>query len=564
MDFGVKSYHLLNKLSSLSMSKKVNFSTDDIVSTLNNFLTLLNVKYVSLFKLDYESFEFKLHHCIEETYYDTAKDDFEFLIDEGILAQALSGSQILVYPELYDEGISDNFVIIPLVCTYGTDYLIVISLTEHWKQYKQNSVRFCELQSDFIVYALDDAFYRNEIKNLKLELDNSKHQNIAEIYNKKEDVNAILNAIQAGVIIAFKETGAILQTNPMAEKMIGSTNANLLNKPIKDFLKQENNISNKHFESKLITSNGSTIDVLRKNTVTLIFDVEYIVESFIDITDQKEAQKVLEMSKTQLEELVKIRTKDLEKTILELEDQINLRVIAENIAENEKKYSDLKTKFFLMVSHEFRTPLTMIRNNTEIIKHHHEKLTKEGLQKSTSDMLYVIDYLSLVLLNMNNYQQFGQMNLEASSSQIRFKDLIQDKLKKISQFVSKPIDIEIDVPEDHILSYSIETISPIVENLMDNVVKYAKDTISAQVVYSTDGDNHIYMISDQGIGIPSKDIARVTEIFYRGSNTLHIPGVGMGLAIVSQIIKLLGGQFDIQSIENIGTNITVKIPILKD
>ncbi|MCX6146901.1 MAG: HAMP domain-containing sensor histidine kinase [Candidatus Kapabacteria bacterium] len=558
----MESIILLQNLSSLSLSKKIALDSDIVVSTLNNFTILPNIKFVSLYNLDKETFMFEHHSTIKEEFQELSIKEFENLSSKGIVGQSLNSGGVIFYPELLSRENKTYYVLIPLSCSFGTEYLILLVLDEHWMEDKESCIKFCELQSDFLTYALDNTFFSKENQNLKSEIGNLKHGQVVETYESQDDINTILNAIQAGVIIAFKETGAILKSNPMANKLIGTTHTELTNKPISNFLKQENNIANNHFESKLKDINGKSIDVLRKNIVTTIFGAEYLVESFIDITDQKVAQKVLERSKDELESLIKMRTSDLEYTINELESQISLRKKAEFTAESEKKYSELKTKFLLMVSHEFRTPLTIVRNNSEILKNHYDRLEKAEINKLTSRNLLVIDYLSMVLLNINKYEQVNEVKV-TSAAGIKLIDVFRNKISSYNSFVDKPLNFDLNIPESLILQYSIESIAPIVENILDNVLRYSKDVVYAKITCEKVGNFHILSIEDKGIGIPETDISRVTEIFYRGENVGNIPGVGMGLALVKQILKIIGGELHIKSQLNIGTKVMIKIPIIQ-
>ncbi len=67
-------------------------------------------------------------------------------------------------------------------------------------------------------------------------------------------------------------------------------------------------------------------------------------------------------------------------------------------------------------------------------------------------------------------------------------------------------------------------------------------------------------ITDKGVGISEKDLQYVTQAFYRGDNSINVPGYGLGLSITEKAIELLGGSLDISSTQNLGTTVTISIP----
>ena len=101
-------------------------------------------------------------------------------------------------------------------------------------------------------------------------------------------------------------------------------------------------------------------------------------------------------------------------------------------------------------------------------------------------------------------------------------------------------------------------------NLLSNAVKFTPEQGEVVVSARTEGPMVVVEVSDTGIGIPAPDRAGLFARFFRASNAIDrsIPGTGLGLAIVRAIVVNHGGHIDLQSQENNGTTITLKLPLL--
>jgi signal transduction histidine kinase len=98
-------------------------------------------------------------------------------------------------------------------------------------------------------------------------------------------------------------------------------------------------------------------------------------------------------------------------------------------------------------------------------------------------------------------------------------------------------------------------------NLISNAFKYSEDGDVVTLTAGTDGDHIEVTVQDKGIGIPAREVDRVRERFFRGSNVGSIPGTGVGLHLVDRIVRQHGGSLRIDSEVGRGTRITVCLPI---
>ncbi len=115
-------------------------------------------------------------------------------------------------------------------------------------------------------------------------------------------------------------------------------------------------------------------------------------------------------------------------------------------------------------------------------------------------------------------------------------------------------------------AWDAERVERVVGNLLANAVKYspAGGTIRVSVRREAEGGDPVavVMVQDEGLGIPAADLARLFEPFHRASNVAeHIPGTGLGLASARHIIAEHGGTINLQSEEDRGTTVTVRLPL---
>lgn len=102
----------------------------------------------------------------------------------------------------------------------------------------------------------------------------------------------------------------------------------------------------------------------------------------------------------------------------------------------------------------------------------------------------------------------------------------------------------------------------ILVNLLSNAVKYSPDGGEVHLDVKRQGDDVMFCVSDQGIGIPPECIAKLYEPFYRANNTGEIGGTGLGMTIVKESVELHNGTIDCESRLGVGTTFTVRVPMI--
>lgn len=229
----------------------------------------------------------------------------------------------------------------------------------------------------------------------------------------------------------------------------------------------------------------------------------------------------------------------------------------------ETEINRMKSRFINMTSHEFRTPLTTIQANTELLEIFLgdkalilPKSTGKYLKRISTEVTRLTHLMNDILL-MGRIES-GKIPFKPLSTDVmalvaelsdgqRFEDSGSDRKLQIS-YVGEPRLVQVDpFLFNHILV-----------NIVSNAFKYSKGRPSPELVVEFGQDALNLSVRDHGIGIPEADQSKIFESFFRSSNVENIQGTGMGLAIVKQFLDLHGAEIIIHSEENKGTVVSAR------
>ncbi len=218
-------------------------------------------------------------------------------------------------------------------------------------------------------------------------------------------------------------------------------------------------------------------------------------------------------------------------------------------------------QFIGNVAHELRTPLSIIKTNTEIALLGSD-MTAEVKQTLTSNV-EELDRISEIINNLLSLSALikpERMEFEP----VDLGEVVTDVVAKFGQFAkTNGQQMTVRRTPDALVWGNETGLEQIVGNLLKNAISYTPrgGTIAVTVSHALDG-NVEFLIQDSGVGISRKDLFRIFEPFYRADpsrNRSH-GGSGLGLAIVSELIKLHKGRITIRSAVGRGTNISIIFP----
>lgn len=231
----------------------------------------------------------------------------------------------------------------------------------------------------------------------------------------------------------------------------------------------------------------------------------------------------------------------------------------------ERELNELKSGFVSMASHQFRTPLTVIYSNVELLEFKYKSLDnsiENNFLIITNRIKNEVDRMTELMNNILIFGKYGNGHIKLDLKSIQITELIKSTVENYFNFKSGQKKIKIEVFG---LTREIETdetlMIHILTNIIGNAIKYSsKSPTPPKVVINFESSHFTISVIDYGIGIPKKDITNLFQSFYRGSNTSTFTGSGLGLVISKQFIEILNGTIHIESQPNKKTTIAIKLP----
>jgi two-component system phosphate regulon sensor histidine kinase PhoR len=229
-----------------------------------------------------------------------------------------------------------------------------------------------------------------------------------------------------------------------------------------------------------------------------------------------------------------------------------------------RRTETMRRDFIANVSHELRTPLSILRGYLETLLEDPKQPPAELLRifevmdrHSRRLNLLVDDVLSLAQLEYPGIA----LDLTEISAGSFLRDVMRDWEKK---FALKQLRARLEISENlPPLRADEARLQEVIYNLLDNAVKYAPVGGEIVVSVTNHGDRISLGVSDNGPGIPARDLPRIFERFYRADKARHreLGGTGLGLSIVKHIVQLHGGSVEAQSELGRGTTVRVHLPV---
>ncbi|WP_055149574.1 ATP-binding protein [Jiulongibacter sediminis] len=231
-------------------------------------------------------------------------------------------------------------------------------------------------------------------------------------------------------------------------------------------------------------------------------------------------------------------------------------------AQNLKEKERIKSAFFANISHEFRTPLTLIISPLQemingTFSGNQQSYLKMMLRNGRRLLDLVNQLLDLAKLEVGSLQlqkEKADINGFIKSLASSFESLAE--IRGIRFFLTAPVGgILVDFDKDKI--------QKIITNLLSNAFKFTPEGGQVRLEISQKTDGIRIDISDSGIGIPLKDLPHVFDRFYqvKDLNNMEQSGSGIGLALVKELTELHGGHIQVRSRQNEGTHFSVTLPL---
>ena len=227
-----------------------------------------------------------------------------------------------------------------------------------------------------------------------------------------------------------------------------------------------------------------------------------------------------------------------------------------------RKLDTVRRDFVANVSHELRTPLASIKAMAETIVLRHAS-SPAAVPDFAASIVQETDRMTLLADDLLELTRLESKALELNIEPIDLGDLVGDVFSRLRGVAEKrSVSLKCEISPEDIIYSDVRSLGQIVSNLVDNAIKYTPEGgfVSVRLERST---GHIAIrVSDNGIGIPSSDLPRIFERFYRvdKGRSRESGGTGLGLAIVKHLGEQMGGKISVKSELGVGSTFSVILP----
>ena len=228
-----------------------------------------------------------------------------------------------------------------------------------------------------------------------------------------------------------------------------------------------------------------------------------------------------------------------------------------------RRADEMKTALLSAVSHDLRTPLALIKAAAGSLRQTDVPWTDEERDGFAASIEQEVDRLDRIVANLLDLSQIATGTLRMERQRYPLAALVEEVLARLQPLlVSHPVAVEIPedlppVPVDYV------AIDRVLSNLLENVARHTPPGTTARIAARREGNRVIITVADNGPGIPSADLPRVFDAFYRGGSrgNGYPRGTGLGLAVARGLVEAHGGTMTVVSPPGGGTTFTLTLPL---
>ena len=271
--------------------------------------------------------------------------------------------------------------------------------------------------------------------------------------------------------------------------------------------------------------------------------INEIKEVTEDISNLKFSKKIEINSNDELGDLfdnVNKMSQKLQDSIKALENA-NLK-LKNDLIEKEKQ-EKLRRQLIANISHEFKTPLTIISGYSQLMLDDVKgKENKENLEMIISES----ERLSGLVYEFLELSKLESGNVKLNNTRVDINELIKKELKKLSvRIQDKNISVKESYAKDAIIIIDEKQVTRVIENILTNAIKFCKNEMEIKIRTYVKEDYLVYEVYNSGSNIAEKEIENIFNSYYKDKSGRNKDGTGLGLTIVRAIIDLYNGKCEV-------------------
>jgi len=226
--------------------------------------------------------------------------------------------------------------------------------------------------------------------------------------------------------------------------------------------------------------------------------------------------------------------------------------------EVERAKSETGRRFIDMLTHEIGTSLTLIDGQAYRLKKILTAGDGDGVTARAEKIRSAVKHIDAVIRQVQAASEADQALDRFEPESVNLASLVGDLIVQLKEDREIKADIRALPP---VVRGGADMLQQVVANLLSNAIKYSPEDTPISVWGRADAGWAVLSVSDRGRGIPPAEQSRLFEPYYRASNSRGVPGTGIGLYVVRRYLEAHGGAVEIESDLDIGTTVTVRLPI---
>lgn len=401
---------------------------------------------------------------------------------------------------------------------------------------------------------------------------------------EKDDslLNLLSEAISEGVVIV-DSTQTIVSVNASLEAMFGYRADELVGVHLNILIPKNIHQAHETYVERFVEDSdkrrmghGRNLHGVHKNGQLIPVEAglnpfqwegkSYVMALVIDISVRKKQEEEILNLNAELEGRIEERTRKLNETVAELQDEVAKRTAAEKriktALKREKELNELKTKFLSMVSHEFKTPLSGILTSTILLGKYKLSEQQDKRDKHIQTIADKVHYLNNILNDFLSIERLDSGKEHYKPTTFKLSKVMNEvvynanMLLKDGQKIVFPPEVD-----EYTLIQDEKILELCLSNLIHNAIKYSPEDTTITIEVAAENGMLILMVKDKGMGIPEHAQKNIFSRYFRAENAINDQGTGIGLNIVQGHLKNLNGYISFVSEEHQGSTFTMSLPL---
>jgi PAS domain S-box-containing protein len=397
--------------------------------------------------------------------------------------------------------------------------------------------------ADQAAVALENAQLYSDVRRYANELEQRVEERTKELEQAKERVETILDNSSDVIVLAGADY-MIQQINPVFNRVFGYSSTEILGQPLESLVEPD---SAQTFAAALQRVSSSKqpdrVEIVACGKDTVRFDADVALSPIVGKVGQGDQVVGFVCS------------------LRDITARKQLEINLHKTLEREVELGELKSRFVSMASHELRTPLTVIQTTHDLLLRAPNQLTPQQQQIQLNRIQKSIQQMVVLLDDVLTFSRADAGKLEFVPRQIDLFQFCQELYNDFRRTAGTRQQFQFTRTGPCAAMWMDEKLlRHIIGNLLANATKYSPDQGTITFELRCNSDHAVFIVSDEGIGIPAADQPYIYQAFHRATNVGATPGTGLGMSIVKQSVDLHGGTITLTSAEQRGTTFTVTLP----